>query len=99
MNVPQVVCYKTSCLSYIIAKSLVNIPYISLVNILLNKKVIDELIQSKLTTKNIKESLDKVLDRDQLKSLFSDYDNLRTLLNSKNVSRKIAANILETICS
>jgi len=97
MNIPQVVCYKTSFLSYIIAKSLVNIPYVSLINILLNRKVVDELIQSKLTVKNIKESLDKVLDRDQLKPLFSDYDNLRNLLASKNVSGKIAANILETI--
>ena len=86
-----------SFLSYIIAKSLVNIPYVSLINILLNRKVVDELIQSKLTVKNIKESLDKVLDRDQLKPLFSDYDNLRNLLASKNVSGKIAANILETI--
>jgi lipid-A-disaccharide synthase len=97
MNIPQVVCYKTSFLSYIIAKSLVNIPYVSLINILLNRKVVDELIQSKLTVKNIKESLDKLLDRDQLKPLFSDYDNLRNLLASKNVSGKIAANILETI--
>jgi lipid-A-disaccharide synthase len=51
--VPQVVCYKGSAISYQIAKRLVKIKYISLVNLIMDKPVVTELIQDDLTVKNI----------------------------------------------
>ena len=94
MNVPQLVCYKTSLISYFIAKYFINIKYISLVNILLDKLVVDELIQFDLTVENIKKGLDKLINDDN-RVLSSDYNNLKNLLKSNGVAKKLASEILE----
>ena len=94
MNVPQLVCYKTSLISYFIAKYFINIKYISLVNILLDKLVVDELIQFDLTVENIKKGLDKLINDDN-RVLSSDYNNLKNLLKSKGVAKKLASEILD----
>ena len=94
MNVPQLVCYKTSLISYFIAKYFIKINYISLVNILLDKLVVVESIQFDLTVENIKNGLDKLINEDN-SVLDSDYNNLKNLLKSKGVAKKIASEILE----
>jgi lipid-A-disaccharide synthase len=94
MNVPQIVCYKTSNLSYLIAKYLVKIKYISLVNILLNKESVVELIQSKLTVDNLRQNLDRILKDENIKEIKSDYKTLKSLLSTKQkVSEAIAKEI------
>jgi lipid-A-disaccharide synthase len=94
MNVPQIVCYKTSNLSYLIAKYLVKIKYISLVNILLNKESVVELIQSKLTVDNLRQNLDHILKDENVKEIKSDYKALKSLLSTKQkVSEAIAKEI------
>jgi lipid-A-disaccharide synthase len=94
MNVPQIVCYKTSKLSYLIAKYLVKIKYISLVNILLNKESVVELIQSKLTVENLRQNLDHILKDENVKEIKSDYKTLKSLLSTKQkVSEAIAKEI------
>ena len=94
MNVPQIVCYKTSNLSYLIAKYLVKIKYISLVNILLNKESLVELIQSKLTVDNLRQNLDHILKDENVKEIKSDYKTLKSLLSTKQkVSEAIAKEI------
>jgi lipid-A-disaccharide synthase len=94
MNVPQIVCYKTSNLSYLIAKYLVKIKYISLVNILLNKESVVELIQSKLTVDNLRQNLDHILKDENVKEIKSDYKTLKSLLSTKQkVSEAIAKEI------
>ncbi|GAB3829975.1 lipid-A-disaccharide synthase [Pontibacter rugosus] len=60
-GVPQVVCYKTSSISYAIAKRVIKVPYISLVNLIANKAVVTELIQEDFTAKQIVAELKKVL--------------------------------------
>ena len=96
MNVPQIVCYKTSFFSYLIAKYLVKIKYISLVNILLEKNVVAELIQKNLTFFNIKENLDKILDEEIREKMFKNYDELQIILQKeKSVSKEIASEILK----
>ena len=60
-GVPQVVCYKGSSISYQIAKRLVNIKYISLVNLIMDREVVKELIQDKLTVQNLTNELDNIL--------------------------------------
>jgi lipid-A-disaccharide synthase len=94
MNVPQIVCYKTSNLSYLIAKYLVKIKYISLVNILLDKESVVELIQSKLTVDNLRQNLDHILKDENVKEIKSDYKTLKSLLSTKQkVSEAIAKEI------
>ena len=94
-NVPQIVCYKTSWLSYVIAKTLVKIKYISLVNLIMNKEVVKELIQNDLSVSNLTKELNKLNDA------FGFKQNARkpTELLLDHMSReKMCLKILHQIC-
>lgn len=86
-NVPQVVCYKAGNLSFRIAKLLVKINFISLVNLILNKKAITELIQNELNTNNLKLEFQKILDNKNRISIFRNYEELRSLVGSEGASK------------
>ncbi len=60
-RVPQVVCYRANWISYQIAKRIITLDYISLVNLIMGKEVVKELLQDELTTKNLKKSFPKFL--------------------------------------
>ena len=96
-NVPQVVCYKSSPLSFAIAKLLVKIKYISLANLIMNKEVVSELIQGNCTVDNMVQQL-RLIEVDQPKRLeiLHDYQNLATLLGQNGASKRVAEDILET---
>lgn len=95
-NVPQVVCYKGSYLSYIIGKQLVKIKYISLVNLILDKPLVKELIQNDCNSENIKAELVALLnDENRISEVNAGYEELITLLGKKGASAK-AANIIHT---
>ncbi|TDI72621.1 MAG: lipid-A-disaccharide synthase [Bacteroidetes bacterium] len=96
-KVPQVVCYKSSRVSYEIAKRVINLKYISLVNLILNKPVVTELIQSNFNTKRLKEELTKILDDYHRAVLFLDYYDLENDLGGKGASKKTAKLIVESI--
>jgi lipid-A-disaccharide synthase len=93
--VPEVVCYKGSFLSYQIGKRLVNIKYISLVNLIMDKLVVKELIQEALTVKNVKEELQLLLnDEKKIAEIKADYAALKNLLSQGgNASAKAALSI------
>jgi lipid-A-disaccharide synthase len=99
LNVPQVVCYKTSFFSYFIAKYFIRIKYISLVNILNNKSIVSELIQFKLTKENLLNSLNDILNKKNASKLNVDYSNTQKMLalNEGSPSKDIANFILKTI--
>jgi lipid-A-disaccharide synthase len=94
-GVPQVVCYKSSAISYQIAKRLIKIKYISLVNLVMDKPVVQELIQDALTVENITKALEKILLNPQnLQRIKNDYEALKKLLSqggdaSANTARGI----------
>lgn len=88
-GVPQVVCYKGSALSYQIAKRLVKIKYISLVNLIMDKPVVKELIQSDLTVTNIKQELTAILQNSE--RIKADYQNLKQLLQKEGYASARAA--------
>ena len=94
MNVPQVVCYKTSKFNFYLAKLLLKIKYISLVNILLNKECVKELIQNDLNPKKLSFELNRLFDLKNSKKIAQDYKKINDLLYQKNTSKKIAADIL-----
>jgi lipid-A-disaccharide synthase len=90
-KVPQVVCYKTSWLSYIIGRLLIpDLKYISLVNIILDKEVVTELIQGDCNKTNLVIELQKILNKKNMSSMFNNYDLLHKMLGRKGASKKTA---------
>lgn len=96
-KVPEVVCYKGNLLSYHIAKRVVNLDYISLVNLIMKREVVKELIQQQFTKKNLKKELTKILEEDNRKKIFEDYFLLEQKLGGKGASKKTAELIYESI--
>jgi lipid-A-disaccharide synthase len=96
-GVPQVVCYKGSFLSYQIGKRLVNVKYISLVNLIMDKLVVKELIQDDLTVENAKKELEDILTNEsRISQVKKDYSDLKTLLSKGgNASEKAASSIIQ----
>lgn len=94
--VPEVVCYKGSPISYEIAKRVIKIKYISLVNLIMDKLVVTELIQHDLTTENLKRELGKLLNDEKTKeTLAADYTALKDLLSrGGNASAKAAVHVV-----
>lgn len=89
-KVPEVVCYKGSRISYEIAKRVIKLKYISLVNLILDKEVVTELIQTDFNKKRLKEELTKILDDYKRATLFLDYYDLEKKLGGKGASEKTA---------
>lgn len=82
-DIPEVVCYKGNKISYLIARSLIKIKYICLVNLIMDKEVVKELIQDDLTVENLVTELNKLLYDDAKKlQLQKDYRDLRELLSA-----------------
>ena len=100
-GVPEVVCYKGSYLSYQIGKRLVKVKYISLVNLIMDKLVVTELIQDKLTVENLQKELQALLTDEQRKAqLQRDYQALQNVLGEGgHASAKAASIIVEMIRS
>ena len=98
-NVPQVVVYKTSWVSYLIAKTLVKIKYISLVNLIMNKEVVKELIQNNLSVLRLTNELIKFDDSLPLSKIQEDYQLLISKCQGDNVSKNIATDMFKTIDS
>ncbi|WP_172917191.1 lipid-A-disaccharide synthase [Capnocytophaga canis] len=93
-NVPEVVCYRGNWLSYQIAKRVINLKYISLVNLIMDKPVVTELIQEELNTKNLRFEIDKLLTPTHRDKLLQDYMDLRNQLGGSGASQKTAELIL-----
>ena len=95
IGTPQVVCYKSSYLSYKIAKSLVNIRFISLVNLIMDKEVVVELIQGDVSKNKIQKELDRLIYNDSYRhDLMKAYDEMIALLGNEGCSKKIARDLL-----
>lgn len=97
-GVPQVVCYKGDEISYRIARSLIKVNYISLVNLVLDKEVVKELIQHDLTVDNLRKEIDELLYNETKKQqLQQDYAQLRESLGKGGASKKVASSMLKTL--
>jgi lipid-A-disaccharide synthase len=89
-GVPEVVCYKGGAVSFAIAKKLVKVKYISLVNLIMDREIVKELIQSELNESNLKRELDKLLTANSRKMMLSDYEELKMKLGGSGASQKTA---------
>ncbi len=96
LGVPEVICYKGNGLSYQIARRLIKIKFIGLVNLIMDKEVVKELIQNDLTPKNLQQELEKLLtDVSKQAQLKEDYAALKKLLSEGGHA---SANAAKTIC-
>lgn len=94
-NVPEVVCYKTGNISYAIGKRLIKLRFICIVNLIMNKEVVKELIQYDLTADNLANEL-KLLQTDSTRrnNVLEDYKNLKHLLEFNGDASQNAAEII-----
>ncbi|REG96233.1 lipid-A-disaccharide synthase [Flavobacterium aquicola] len=96
-KVPEVVCYKGSWASYQIAKRIITLKYISLVNLIMDREVVTELIQDDCSTKRIREELTKILEPNYRKILLENYDLLEEKLGGIGASKKTAHLIVDAV--
>ena len=96
-KVPEVVCYKTSKFSYQIAKWLVKIKFISLVNLIMDKEIVQEIIQENLTEQHLTTALRNITENEaNRKEVMDNYQMLHTLLaaGGGEASAKVAQEIV-----
>lgn len=93
-KVPQVVCFKGGNISYQIAKRIITLKYISLVNLIMDQEVVTELIQNNFNKKNLQKELSKILSENHREKLFLRYSDLEKKLGGKGASKKVAQMIV-----
>jgi lipid-A-disaccharide synthase len=89
-KVPEVVCYKGSSISYQIAKRIITLKYISLVNLIMDEEVVTELIQNQCSKKNLQKELKTILDPNYRQNLLQKYEVLEEKLGGIGASAKTA---------
>jgi lipid-A-disaccharide synthase len=96
-KVPEVVCYKGNWASYQIAKRIITLKYISLVNLIMDEEVVTELIQGECNSKKINAELTKILNSEYRQKLLKKYEILEEKLGGEGASEKVAQLIVASI--
>jgi lipid-A-disaccharide synthase len=97
-KVPQVICYKSSFISFWIAKKLIKIKFISLVNLIAKKEIVRELIQQNCTSNNIAGELIKIKKGEKKAiQINKDYNDLIKLLGNEGASSRVAEDMLKNL--
>jgi lipid-A-disaccharide synthase len=96
-KVPEVVCYKGNALSFYIARMLVDVPFISLVNLIMEKEIVKELIQKDFNEANLTQETEKLLDPTHRETLLVQYNELSQHLGGPGASKTTAKRIVEII--
>ena len=98
-NVPQIVVYRTNGIAYWLYKKLVHIPYVSLVNILIEAPIVTELIQGQCTKEEIKKELNKLLaDKEWRQKQQQGYLKIKNLLGNDDPAQTVANHVVNDIC-
>ena len=91
-GVPEVVCYKGGGLSFAIAKQLVKVPFISLVNLIMEREVVKELVQTNMNESSVRAELDRLLNEATYRTrIIADLDELKVRLGGAGASQKAAS--------
>lgn len=91
LGIPEVVCYKGGQLSYLIARQLIKIPFISLVNLIAGREIVKELIQDELNRASLSRELSRILPgQDGRKIMLGDYTEMNKMLGAELASQKTA---------
>ncbi|MGD0711214.1 MAG: lipid-A-disaccharide synthase [Bacteroidales bacterium] len=96
-SVPEVVCYKGSSLSFMLAKKLVKVNFISLVNLIMEKEVVKELIQKDFNSNNLSSELSRILIEDNSVGMKQQFSELKKKLGGAGASAKTAELIIENL--
>lgn len=97
-GIPQVVCYRTSWLTYLMARTLVKIRFISLVNLVMDKEIVKELIQNDLNEKNLVSELNTILPGGWKRDIMlQNYARLSKKLSGKGASERIAKDMYHSL--
>lgn len=97
-SVPEVVCYKATGFSYHLAKWMIKVKFISLVNLIMDKEVVKELVQGDLTEDNLVKELNQLLhDGNRQRQMLEDYEDLQDRLGNAGASEKAASVIIESL--
>ncbi|WP_318641283.1 lipid-A-disaccharide synthase [Flavobacterium ardleyense] len=96
-KVPEVVCYKGNWASYQIAKRIITLKYISLVNLIMDRLVVEELIQEEFNKTSLTKALKKILNPDHRATLFHDYELLEEQLGRNGAAKKTAMRIVQSL--
>jgi len=98
LKTPEVVCYKAAPLSYLIARRLVKVPFISLVNLIMDYEIVKELIQQDCNPDGIANEINKMLyDKDYHKKIMDGYTQLEIKLGGRGASEKAASIIINDL--
>jgi len=98
IGTPEVVCYKAATISYLIAKMIVDVKHISLVNLVMDKAIVKELVQFDFTVKNLKKELDQILsDQEYREKMIKNYADLNERLGGPGASAKAAELMMNTL--
>ena len=98
LDVPEVVCYKANKASYLIARQLAKVKYICLVNLIMDRPVVKELIQNDMTAANIRDELQSLLNNSKRqKKLLEDYEELKYALGNAGASDRAAETIISYV--
>lgn len=87
-NVPQIVYYRTNFLNYLIAKVLIKVKYISLVNLILQKPLVTEIVYPLAQAKNLEEAFNRLLNLKQQVNLYKGYKEIGIKLGKKRASKE-----------
>lgn len=96
LNVPEIVCYKGNAITLALAKRFVKIKFIALVNLIMDKEVVKELIQEDLTTQNLSKELKQLLEEPSRQAAIkADYTALKQALTTGRKATEVAAGIIQ----
>lgn len=98
IGTPQLVCYRTSAITYFISKSLIKIPYISLANLIADKMIVPELIQAECSLEKLKRRLEQLI-REKGAKQKEEYEKLKGLIGEPGTSAKVAEHLYQCIKS
>jgi lipid-A-disaccharide synthase len=94
-GVPQVVCYRTSSLTYAIGRFFLKVRYISLVNLIMGREAVAELIQGEMRRERLRSELEKIIPGgERRESVKRDYEELRQKLGGEGASARIASDMV-----
>ena len=91
-DVPQVVCYKVAPVSAFLIRMVIRVPYVSLVNLIMNEKVVQELLQNDFNEENLVKELQKITsDEENRREMMKKYRELKDMLGQKGASQRAAS--------
>ncbi len=96
-RVPQVVCYRGNSINYFLAKRLINVKYISLVNLIVDKPLVKELIQEDFNTEELSTALSHILEEKNAQNLVEGYEDLIKQLGQSGASARTASKMVNCL--